>query len=186
MDFSTYGQGKCVNCGFLCKRPQPAYYLGYCHEADTDTRQNGNFSQHLIAINEIGMADGYIEKHQYVSTFPWCFVGKVNFLEEITNPQTQFDKMREITLRERNCPSWYPWTEFLSPKEHFEEFKMQQLEKERREFELKLEEINRQERKRTDRVMIWLTIAAVLFAALQVYAALATINPNSWLFNWLR
>ena len=63
---------------------------------------------------------------------------------------------------------------------------MQQLENERREFELKLEEINRQERKRTNRIMIWLTIAAIIFAAMQVYAALAAINPNSWLFNWLR
>ena len=63
---------------------------------------------------------------------------------------------------------------------------MIQLEDERKEFELKLEELNRQERKRTNYTMIGLAVAAVIFVALQVYAALASINPEHWLFNWLR
>ena len=37
------------------------------------------------------------------------------------------------------------------------------MEKRREDFELKLEELNRQERKRTNRIMIWLTIALILF-----------------------
>ena len=60
------------------------------------------------------------------------------------------------------------------------------MEKRREDFEQHLEELNRQERKRTNRIMICLTIALIVFAALQVYAALASINPEHWLFNWLR
>ena len=43
------------------------------------------------------------------------------------------------------------------------------MEQRREEFELKLEDINRPERKRTNRIMIWLTIAAIIFAAMEVY-----------------
>ncbi len=62
----------------------------------------------------------------------------------------------------------------------------QRLERERTEFESKLDERNREERKRTDKIMIGLTVAAIVFAAMEVYAAMATINPDSWLFKWLR
>lgn len=34
--------------------------------------------------------------------------------------------------------------------------------------------------------MIGLTVAGVIFAIAQVYAALAAINPEHWLFKWLR
>ena len=63
---------------------------------------------------------------------------------------------------------------------------MEQLEQNRRDFELKLEELNRQERKRTNRIMIWLTVAAVIFAVAEVYATLGSINPDHWLFGWIR
>ncbi len=63
---------------------------------------------------------------------------------------------------------------------------MMELERRREEVELKFEELNRQERKHSNRVMVWLTIAMILFAAMQVYAALALMNPEHWLFNWLR
>ncbi len=91
-----------------------------------------------------------------------------------------FNKLRP------ECHKWFPYTPGLSPEKHLQEFRMQQLEQDRKKFELKLEEINRQERRRTNRIMIGLAIAAIIFAAMQVYAALASINPEHWLFNWLR
>ena len=67
-----------------------------------------------------------------------------------------------------------------------EDFKMQQLEQDRRKFELELERLNREERKRTNRIMIFLGVAALIFAIVEIYATLASINPEHWLFNWLR
>ena len=66
-----------------------------------------------------------------------------------------------------------------------EEFE-KKMEQDRKDFELRLEKINRQERKRTNGIIIGLAIAAIIFAAMQVYAALASINPEHWLFKWLR
>ncbi len=60
------------------------------------------------------------------------------------------------------------------------------LEQQRKEFELKLHELSEKQRKRTDKIMIGLTIAALIFAAAEVYAALASINPDHWLFGWFR
>lgn len=69
-----------------------------------------------------------------------------------------FNKLRP------DCHKWFPYTPGLSPGEHLQEFRMQQLEQDRRKFELNLEELNRQERKRTNCIMIWLAIAAMIFA----------------------
>jgi len=170
--FEDYDKGRCISCGFLGKLDGAT---GVFHEATALDRFRGDL--------------GCVEHHEGM---PWCFRNKTAFRWDVRNLPTRedfekvCDKLKEDIKQDRKCPAWYPWTWGSSPKEHFEEFKMQQLENERREFELKLEEINRQERKRTNRIMIWLTIAAIIFAAMQVYAALAAINPNSWLFNWLR
>jgi hypothetical protein len=172
MDFKQFGTGRCINCGFLGKRDKQNTF-SMCYEASDIERQTGWLNLQVGSI----------------ATRPWCFVGKVNFVEELQTmgvQEIQADKMGELLSKDRKCPSWYPWTPFRNPKEHFEELKVQQLEQARRIFELKLEKQNREERKRTNRIMICLAVAAIIFAALQVYAALATINPNSWLFNWLR
>lgn len=63
---------------------------------------------------------------------------------------------------------------------------MQQLEQDRREFELKLFNMNKKLTTNSNRVMIALAICAIIFAAAEVYFAVAVINPEHWLFNWLR
>jgi hypothetical protein len=184
MVFKEINEGRCISCGFLGKFDR---YSGICHEAIPLDRYRGDFGCQGSGI----------------STIPWCYRNKVEFKWDVNNLPNRAafekicDKLKEDIKQDRKCPAWYPWTEGCSPKEHFEEFKMleleqrrqefeQRMEKERKEFELILDNRNREERKRTDRVMIWLTIALIIFAAMQVYAALATINPNNWLFDWLR
>jgi hypothetical protein len=184
----VYGTGRCINCGFLGKRSPEIDET--CFHASAKDRISGIFNQHhTLAGGETNL-----------STIPWCFIGKADFLKELADIQatvTQNDKVREIIERDRGCSSWYPWREFATPNEHFEESMMlameerrekfeQQMEKDRKEFELRLDETSRQERKRTNIIMICLAVAAIIFAALQVYAALASINPDHWLFRWLR
>ena len=148
--------------------------------ATTPDRHTGRFSEHYAALGAQRFA---------INTTPWCFLNSLGFIEDRKELGTNIGddaKVLEIIKKQRNCSSWYQWKEFIGPEEHYKEFKMQQLEQDRRKFELKLEEINRQERKRTNRIMVWLAIAAVIFAAMEVYVALALINPEHWLFNWLR
>lgn len=172
---------RCINCGFLGKQRKDGT-VSECFEATPTDRSSEQFQPYL----------------GHISVYPRCFVRKIQFEPDwgLYNPP-DLQKFRAQISEQRKCSSWYPYTEGLSPKEHFEEFKIlelerkredfeQRMEKERKEFEIKLDERNREERKRTDRIMIWLTVAALIFAMLQVYAAMATINPNHWLFNWLR
>jgi len=183
-----YGTGRCVNCGFLGKRSPEIDEA--CFHVSAKDRISGMLNQHhTLAGGETNL-----------STIPWCFVGKADFLKELGDIKAtviQTDKVREVIERDRGCPSWYPWREFATPKEHFDESMIlamekrredfeQRMEKERKEFELKLDENNRKERQRTNRVIIWLAVAAIIFAALQFYTALASINPDHWLFGWLQ
>ena len=41
--------------------------------------------------------------------------------------------------KQRNCKEWYCYNAGLSPKDHYEQMKMETLEQSRREFELRLE-----------------------------------------------
>jgi len=169
-------KGRCISCGYLCKRID--LLTDTVYEASVEDRSYGNLLSHPESPRK---------------TRIWCFVCKEPLYEEFKRLTELYAKTHdnaeiswEIITRDIGCSEWYAYQPFRSPKEHFEEFKMLDLERRREEFELKLEEINRQERKRTNRVMILLAIAAVVFAAMQVYAALASINPEHWLFNWLR
>lgn len=173
---AEYGTGRCVNCGFLGKRSPKLDEK--CFHASGKDRTLGRLNEHDTF--EGGLSN--------LSTIPWCFVGKADFIEELADIGAmvhQPDKVQEIIEKDRKCPSWYPWREFATPAEHFQESMMLAMDQRREEFELRLEELNRQERRRTNKVMICLAIAAVIFAAAQVYAALAVINPEHWLFRWL-
>ncbi len=183
----TYGTGRCVNCGFLGKR-SPRFDEKCFHASEKD-RISGRLNQHTTLEGNVGT----------FTTIPWCYVGKADFQTElggIAATAFQPDKMREIIEEDRKCPSWYPWREFATPKEHFEESMMlamekrreefeQHMEQERRDWEFKLEQLSKEERKRTNKTMKFLAIGAIIFAAAEVYATIASINPDHWLFRWL-
>ena len=62
----------------------------------------------------------------------------------------------------------------------------QKMENDRKAFELKLDEGNREERKRTNRVMKWLAFAAIIFALAEVAAGLMGITDDSWILSLFR
>lgn len=179
MALEQFGEGKCVNCGFLGKR-EARSTMSVCYEASIIDRLSGNLTSYAGVV-----------------TRPWCFVGEAFIGDELVENRTteqDYETMRRILRKDKNCPSWYKWTEFVSPKEHFEEYKMtqlelkrqefeQQIEGDRRKFELELQKSNEQERKRSDKIMIGLTIALILFALFQVVAAFLGITNDSWVIK---
>ncbi len=190
----TYGTGRCINCGFLGKRPTDSA-VSECYEATAVERDSGTLTS----------------KEGYVYTRPWCFIDKVRFYEELEALGTSAgdsQKVRDLLEYDRKCDPWYRWREFVSPKEHYEEYMMlqtensrkefeQTMESKRQEFELRLEELNKEERKRTNTIMIWLAIAAIMFAFAEVMAAfvgiaaaiiggILGITPDSWILEWFR
>ena len=195
----VYGTGRCVNCGYLGKRDGDLR-ISECYGVSEYDREFGTLDEYIDPRPKTT-----IEIVPKIKTFPWCFVGKANLRRETEELFDEKDSefshdnvcIHKVLTVKRDCPSWYPWREFASPKEHFEESIMfameqgrkefeQQMEQERKNFELKLEELNKEERRRTNRVMIWLAIAAIIFAFAEVIAALLGITNDSWVLRFFR
>lgn len=128
--YSDGNEGKCRYCGFLSKHarrpeglPAPRFY-----EMEHSERIEGNFDNHAVVFQK--MAD----------TEPMCFLEIINF-EKINQTQGRAKLLEEINA-DRQCESWYPYIPGLSPKDHYEEYQMQHLELERREFEARLHDMS--------------------------------------------
>lgn len=182
-------QGKCDSCGFLSKRLYSDIAQPECREASLYDR-------------DFGMPP-YLQ-NTTTKIIPWCFVGEVGLHSEVedlcaTSGNPQNACLVAVIISDRHCPMWFPWTEFLSPKEHFEKYQMTQLEQrqkefqqtieqERKDFDLKLFEMdqriqsdNNETAKRADkfnRRMTWFfIILAILSAAGTI---LALFFPNGF------
>jgi hypothetical protein len=149
--------GRCINCGFLCKRRTVVDAESIVYTATSYDRENGTFYRH----------SGWPE-HRDMPTQPACFRNIANLQKELVDAlalseQKGRDAENTLTLeiikKSRECKIWYPWTELLNPKEHLDNLK---------------EEQNRKDRKYTDRIMRWLTIALVFFALVQIFVVLWT------------
>lgn len=152
-------KGRCISCGYLGKR---SLYYDEVYEANTDDRSHYSFVSNKSPIS------------QGSGTEIWCFVNEVPLNTEFRRLQEQYGNSKdhthiswEVVTKNINCPKWIMYQQFMSPKEHFNEFK------------------ERKERRRTNRRMTWLMIAAIIVAAITAFAAWASIYPDHWLFNWL-
>ena len=168
MSFDDYGKGQCINCGFLGKRMRNPHF-SECREATPWERAEGH-------IGDKGESDRYM---------PWCFINKAHLAREtseLVDDRPITEKVGQVITRPRDCDGWYPWTEGLDPKEHYEEHKMRQLEESRRQFEQRLAEDKRnwekwlaereiKERAESDRVMRRLVIIGIILAILQLVGA---------------
>lgn len=184
---------KCADCGFLAARDQDLR-ISECYPATRYARDFGTLDEYIDPKPK-----SIIEIIPKIMTSPWCFVNKANLGKESDELYNAEDKelsrenvrIHKVITTQRDCISWYPWREFASPREHYEEFKMIQLEQqrqefeqrieaERRKFELELQQINEHDRKRTDNIMIGLAIVGVILALAQIF----TVTPDSIIFHW--
>jgi len=147
--------GRCVNCGFLGKLRTQVDAECIIYPATSYDREKGTFNRH----------SGWPDQRD-IPTQPTCFRNAANLQKELVDAlamaeQKGRDAENKHTLAiigiPRECQSWYPWTEYRSPKEHFEDLK---------------EELNRKERKRTNWIMIGLTVALLIFTITQVFVLL--------------
>ena len=135
--FEQFGKGKCINCGFLGKRDCISS-VSICYEATSVDRLEGQLTEYRMEPTQ----SGGMTNRALLRTLPWCFIGKAGFLVELEVEgarDIQPDKVRDIIRKDRKCEFWYPWTEGKPPKEHLEKLEMMQLEQNRREFEQRME-----------------------------------------------
>jgi hypothetical protein len=119
---------RCISCGLLCKRL--ADHTDVTFEATVEDRNTGTL---------------YTRTPTQQATKIWCFVYEKDLYSEYTircesskNPDYS-DVCKTIIMQDIECPKWFPYRPFMSPKEHFERFLMMQLEQERRKFERNIE-----------------------------------------------
>jgi hypothetical protein len=151
MSLDEYGRGRCINCGFLGQRGK-----------GSDSTECRGVSEEKRLKGEITLYKGSEE------ALPCCFVGAYDLFGElggISYPEPGYrGELSEIIAKDRQCEHWYPWTEFRSPAQHYEEFKMKQLE---------------EQRTQSERLMHRLTIIAIVVTAISVGSAFLA----AWLFR---
>jgi len=171
MPFEEYGTGRCVNCGYLGKRDEDLR-ISECYPASEYDRSFGKLDTHIISKGSGASV--------HFKTFPKCFVGKANLREEAAELFDDKDEelnkenvcIHRIITAKRDCPSWYPWREFSSPKEMWEESVMLAMEERREKFELNLFDMSKRLAQNNHKIMVFLGIAAIIFAIVQVIVLL--------------
>jgi hypothetical protein len=119
-------KGRCISCGFLAKRPSaqrvmpPDYY-----EVSLEERQQGQMFLHI--------PDTFTGQ---ISTDPACLRRAADLAQEMSG--TTNTAAATVLGKDRHCDKWHAYTPGLNPKEHLEEFKARELERERRRFELSI------------------------------------------------
>lgn len=140
------------------------------------------------------------------NNWPRCFLGKADLPFEMvviqSPPLTEETRRKDAVLAviirpNRDCGSWVRWNEYLTPHDHYEEYKMFQLEKDRREWQERLETDRKewQERldaqkhdterardeanKRSERFDRRITLILGIFVVMEVFGSLgAFMYPN--------
>lgn len=144
MEYSEAEKGRCRSCGFLSKHstyrrsPAPRFY-------EIERRERETINHEELFRYPIDVAARVLEVYVEIV----CFVHAADLnapLREIGPIQDQnwperVRIAREIIDFDRRCPAWYPYDPGFSPREHYEKYRMQRLEHDRREFEMRLFEM---------------------------------------------
>jgi len=187
MSLEEYGTGSCINCGFLCKQDRRETRSAV-YGATVSDRLGGRLTE---VRGEFPASGGTIGKASQITTSPCCFINEANFqieLSDLEADERRADKVLQLITKDRICDHWYVWTQFRSPEKHFEEFKMKQLENDRREFERKLTQmqIDADEKvskagMKVGKVGMWIGIGAIILAV----AEILTMNEDALLWKWI-
>ncbi|MHB8376257.1 MAG: hypothetical protein ACYDEB_04805 [Dehalococcoidia bacterium] len=125
--------GRCGSCGFLAIRVvqhDPSNLRQSSHET-FETTAAVRFSG-IVTIS-VPRAPEHVD--QYVT--PFCFVGARQLAAEldVSKEKPIADPIRCMVLfaDDRNCEAWTEWIDGLSPKEHWEQRRMVELDDLRRE-----------------------------------------------------
>lgn len=129
-------QGSCVSCGFLSKH---ALYRGAnpiplprSYEIDRAERMLGRAFEHAPYRSDSN-----------IKTDLACYRKAAELSSEIVGYMesehvTDLVAARHVITKDRHCASWYQYTEGLSPQQHLEQLKTEELEAARKKLEVEL------------------------------------------------
>jgi hypothetical protein len=177
-------KGRCINCGFLAKRPFPFSVLrreplSSFYEIPDSERESGRVWSHNPGGNTA-----------QIETEPVCFRFVADIQHEIdARPEAKL-LIREDTIgarsvfaKDRSCQSWYRYMPGLSPRDHFDRLNMELLEQSRREWEMRLEterkdfdlklfKMSQEIQASNQKVANRFTVAMLILTLVQIFVAL--------------
>jgi len=136
----------CQSCGYLrAFNPGRAVY----YEVNANGRANGNLASHhfLQCWRELADLRGEAEERRIE------LVGQEAFTPAVPNDSPIYAAHRALLERHRDCGGWYEWKPNLSPKDHYEEQRMLEVEEIRRAHDLKIADLQAESDRRTQQLM---------------------------------
>lgn len=193
-------RGRCISCGYLCRRNISQVSPGeHFIETEDRLRSDGELFASLQGMHP------YIQNQR---TFPFCFAGIADFQSELAaEPAADIDGvsraepdalvatkliLSQLIKRDRQCDHWTRYHPGFGPREHFAYQQAERLEAGRRRFETGMEQRReafeqRMEDERREweseregkasRVGYAIAAAGLVLALAQVL----TVSPDSWL-----
>ena len=165
--YSPDDRGRCTSCGFLAVVVAHLPNIQAPLAGPAAERSSGNL------WSALGGSDR-----------PHCFVQAADLLHEIkesprwgtgTDTPAVWGATIVVIERDRHCPSWFPWTPHVTPKEHWDRRNVLQLEASRHANDLAIATMQMDVQElRDDRSDRWSRIAVAIAVVSLVVALIAT------------
>ncbi len=175
---------ECATCGFLAKRPTPSARVPppYSYEVSLEERDQGALYAHIPDTLKGS-----------VPTLPGCYKRAADIDREIADRIKESNGSKKeatvwVVQKNRECKSWFPYTEGFSPKEHAEEEQTVQIEQLRQDFTQQLENQRHQSQRFERNITITLAVIAIVFTLMQLFVGVVNLlYPDGWpwLMEWI-
>ena len=162
MDYPDSEKGRCRSCGFLSRlrRGRPFSSQRY-YEASEEDRKEGELYSQQNTEAEIAC---------YRRTYPLNREVGQEFRPP-SGPLSLEDAILTVIGKDRKCPTWVAYTPDFGPKEHLEEWRVQEVVQTNRQLVRAQTDVARNQIKVT-LAQAALSIAAIVIAALAVFIAM--------------
>lgn len=157
-------EGRCVSCGFAGLRG------GYGAEQKYYQITKIERKTKLVLSGVMAPTQGTMP-FKPMGTRLACIKGidlSADVQAFLDSGQTINEASQHVFEKDRHCPEWYPYQPSHDPEWHLNDYRMQQLENDRRDFELKLFSLSQQIQKDNKTIAKWVGIVVIILMAMQI------------------
>jgi len=181
-------EGCCVTCGYLSIRAKRSGrwrpHAGY-YEVEQPDRENPLASFDFVPGETNALHKGELVCYRHAADLSHEIV------ELATSGRISEDEAARATIyKVRACDRWSKYEPGLDPRQHFVELNARALEADRREFQVKMSELEQRQDQRDRRQDRRLNKTAILFAVIiglaQIIASTLAMTKDSIGFGWLK
>lgn len=180
-------EGRCVACGYLSIRAKRSGrwrpHAGY-HEIEQPDRENPLASFDFVPGETNALQKGELVCYRHAADLPH------EIAQTASSGQSADEAAREAICKDRSCDRWSQYQPGLDPRQQLVELNARALEADRREFHVKMSELEQRQDDRERQQDRRLNKAALLFALIiglaQIVASALAMTRDSIGFGWLK